>query len=111
MILTRNSSTRNPLAATVAEPPKHTGVFEFMGFTTGTVYGRGDDGSGDLKRLVGMLAEYQADFGPDERMCAMEEFFFRSSKMAFPSVGKTAWTQMTGAASSAYSAGPPNCRG
>ena len=55
--------------------PPPSGVFEFVGFSSGTVDG-----------TVGVLAMHatcQADFGPDVRMCTSEEYW-RSPSAADP---------------------------
>ena len=56
------------------EPPP-SGVFEFVGFSTGTVNG----GVG----MLGMHSTCQVDFGPDSSMCTSEEYW-RSPSAADP---------------------------
>ncbi len=56
------------------EPPP-SGVFEFVGFSIGTV-----DGAAGI---LGMHSTCQADFGPDSRMCTVEEYW-RSPSAASP---------------------------
>ncbi len=63
------------------EPPP-SGVFEFVGFSTGTV----DGGVG----TPAIAATCQADFGPDTRMCTSEEYF-RSPGAVAPGDDPAAW--------------------
>ena len=51
--------------------PPPSGVFEFVGFSSGEVLGNAG--------LVAMHAACQADFGPDSRMCTVEEYWLTPS--------------------------------
>ena len=82
------------------EPPP-SGVFEFVGFSTGTV-----DGS------VGVLAMHaacQTDFGADTRMCTSEEYF-RSPGAADPG-SDSAWVHGAAAVSFFSNVAAQNCNG
>ena len=78
------------------------GVFEFVGFSSGMV-------QGDVA-FVGMHAACQADFGPDSRMCTSKEYAL-SPNAGVP--GFNAWVHpVPGLASSTdFTEGPDSCVG
>ncbi len=51
-------------------------VFEFVGFSSGTVDGSGDStNSGSLEGIPGMFKPCRDQFGSEARMCTSEEYF------------------------------------
>ena len=52
------------------------GVFEFVGFSSGTVDGSGDSTNpGSLEGISGMFKPCRDQFGSEARMCTSEEYF------------------------------------